>query len=343
MPVLRRSRVWIWTGWIIALCCVVALVAYLAMVGLDKADQLASVIGGVMALIAFVSYVLSPKSPPADLPLTELEPESASDSRIDLRPAEGVPINQSPGNNRRAITQGPDVSWPLRVGKVPPLASAFQGRDGFRKRIDPARASAAGVVLTQVLSGGGGVGKSQLAAWYADQAVRNRTDLVIWVDSSSLEAVVSAYAEAAALLQAPGADGENPEVTARALMGWLSTTQRSWLVVLDDITDPEAVAGWWPASHTGTGWVLATTRRRDETLFGNGRIRVDIDVYEPQESAAYLRSRLDRSLGRQCRCTRGTSGASAACTVPCRRVPDQRGRDLRGISGAVHGPRVPAG
>jgi Tetratricopeptide repeat len=63
-------------------------------------------------------------------------------------------------------------------------------------------------------------------------------------------------------------------------------------VILDDITYPVQLAGWWPASHTGTGGVLATTRRRDAALTGAGRALIDVDVYTPAESQAYLTDRL---------------------------------------------------
>ena len=151
-----------------------------------------------------------------------------------------------------------------------------------------------GVVLTQVLSGGGGVGKSQLAASYAGQAVRDRTDLVVWADSSAPGGVIAAYAQAAARVQAPGVTGQpgDAEADARAFLDWAAATSRSWLVVLDDITDPAQAAAWWPASHTGTGWVLATTRRRDPVLSGGGRHVIDIDVYEADEATTYLRQRL---------------------------------------------------
>jgi hypothetical protein len=96
------------------------------------------------------------------------------------------------------------VDWPVRVGQVPALASAFQARPGLRDRIAAARGASssadhdngsgdrggrgqgAGVVLTQVLSGGGGVGKSQMAASHADEALHDGTDLVVWVDASAL-------------------------------------------------------------------------------------------------------------------------------------------------------------
>jgi hypothetical protein len=104
--------------------------------------------------------------------------------------------------------------------------------------------------------------------------------------------VPAAYAQAAARISAPGADGSDAESDARAFLDWLATTARSWLVVLDDITDPQQVAAWWPSSHTGTGWVLGTTRRRDATLSGGGRTVVEVDVYTADEATGYLTDRL---------------------------------------------------
>ncbi|MEU7511640.1 tetratricopeptide repeat protein [Streptomyces sp. NPDC042898] len=184
------------------------------------------------------------------------------------------------------------VGWPLEVGAVPALASAFQPRTGLRERIDAVREEGGTAVLTQVLSGGGGVGKSQLAASYAGQAVAEGVDLVVWAPAGELQQVVTRFAEAGARVAAPGVTGADPEADARAFLAWLATTSRRWLVVLDDITDPGAVEGWWPVSRTGSGWVLATTRLHDARLTGGGRRRVSVDVYEPGEAAAYLRARL---------------------------------------------------
>ncbi|MFF0747626.1 tetratricopeptide repeat protein [Streptomyces sp. NPDC004267] len=197
-----------------------------------------------------------------------------------------------------APAQGPDaVPWPLEIGTVPLLASAFQPRTELRERIDAVRADGRAAVLTQVLSGGGGVGKSQLAASYAARAVADGTDLVVWAPATEVQQVVTLYAEAAVRVSAPGASGENPEADARAFLSWLTTTSRRWLVVLDDITDPAGMDRWWPVSHTGTGWALATTRLHDARLTGGGRRRVDVDVYEPGEAAAYLRTRLADDAG----------------------------------------------
>lgn len=184
------------------------------------------------------------------------------------------------------------VPWPLLIGAPPPLASSTQPRPVLRTAIDEARYAGKDVVLTQVLSGGGGVGKSQLAAAYAHDAHRADTDLLLWVSATDVQQLIALYAHTAQLVQAPGALGADVETDAQAFLGWLATTSRTWLVVLDNVTDPAVLAPWWPTRHAGRGWVLATTRLKDSRLTGQGRRRVEIDVYTPAEAMAYLEQRL---------------------------------------------------
>ncbi|MEV8588265.1 tetratricopeptide repeat protein [Streptomyces sp. NPDC051180] len=185
-----------------------------------------------------------------------------------------------------------DVAWPVEVGPIPTQATAFQTRGVLRERIDRTRSAGKSVVLTQVLAGGGGVGKTQLAAACATDFLDEGADLVVWAPATELQQVITQYAQAAADIRLPGATGDDPEADARLLLKWLATTSRRWLVVLDDITDPATLGTWWPVSRTGTGWVLATTRLNDARLTGGGRTRIDITVYTPEESLSYLGQRL---------------------------------------------------
>ncbi|WP_308440068.1 hypothetical protein [Streptomyces griseosporeus] len=185
-----------------------------------------------------------------------------------------------------------DVVWPVEVGTTPTLASAFQPRSVLREQIDTARAGSGSVVLAPVLSGGGGVGKTQLAAACATDALKDGAEAVVWAPATEIQQVITQYARAAAALHLPGVTGQDPETDAELLLKWLATTRRRWLVVLDDIADPAAVNRWWPTSRTGTGWALATTRRKDALLTGGGRTRIDVDVYTAAEADAYLRARL---------------------------------------------------
>nr|BEK64163.1 FxSxx-COOH system tetratricopeptide repeat protein [Kitasatospora purpeofusca] len=211
----------------------------------------------------------------------------------DVYQAENVTVNQYLPSSAPGPVVRPAVR-PVRVGTVPPLASAFQPRPGLREEIDRARERHATVVLTQVLSGGGGVGKSQLAAAYAWQAHAGGVAVLVWVNAAESAQIVAAYAQAARLVGAPGADGQDAEADAGAFLDWLAVTERSWLVVLDDLTDLEGAQRWWPRPSAGTnigGRVLATTRRRDALVTGSGRAVVDIGTYTRTEALDYLGER----------------------------------------------------
>ncbi|WP_218184323.1 tetratricopeptide repeat protein [Streptomyces sp. PKU-EA00015] len=175
---------------------------------------------------------------------------------------------------------------------MPQLASAFQPRPSLRQRIDQARAAHTTAVLTQGIAGGGGAGKSQMAAAYAHQALAAGTEVVVWVNAAETEQVVTGYAAAARRVQAPGAVGQDAETDAQAFLDWLAVTPRSWLIVLDDLTDLERIGPWWPPpSPVEGGRVLVTTRRRDALLSGGGRAVIEVDTYTPAEALTYLRDR----------------------------------------------------
>ncbi|WP_423832433.1 tetratricopeptide repeat protein [Streptomyces manipurensis] len=185
-----------------------------------------------------------------------------------------------------------DEAWPVVVGQIPPEPVALQPRRALRNDIDAAGSSGGSVVTSTVLSGAGGVGKTQLAAACATDALGRGTELVVWASAATVQRVVAQYAKAAADLRLNGTTGKDQEADARALLKWLATTSRRWLLVLDGITDPTALGAWWPVSRTGTGRVLATTRLHDVGRTGGSRRRIEVPVYGPEESASYLRDRL---------------------------------------------------
>jgi tetratricopeptide (TPR) repeat protein len=189
--------------------------------------------------------------------------------------------------NLNAVTPRRELVWPVVVGQVPPMASAFQERDVAAGVDDPAGT----VVLRQVVSGGGGVGKTQLAVGVF---AKNVADVRVWVAAESRDAILTGYAQAAVRLDLADADVGADELAARFL-GFLAGTGRSWMVVLDDVQDPADVQGLWPG---GSGQVVVTTRRRDASLSGGGRRVVEVGVYTPEEAEAYLAQRLSPSAAR---------------------------------------------
>jgi tetratricopeptide (TPR) repeat protein len=85
---------------------------------------------------------------------------------------------------------------------------------------------------------------------------------------------------------------DDEDGAARLFLRWLTATEQRWLVVLDDVTDPAAVREWWPDSGAGRGWVLATSRREDAQLSGEGRALIRIGLYTDSEARAYVKRRL---------------------------------------------------
>ncbi|MFD6297759.1 tetratricopeptide repeat protein, partial [Streptomyces sp. NPDC060235] len=189
------------------------------------------------------------------------------------------------------------AGWPHQVGVIPPRAECFQDR-AEAARLRQALAGGGTAVVGQpqaapadgVLAGMGGVGKTQLAADYARTAwAAGELDVLVWITASNSTAAASGYGQAG--IEVLGADAAAPEAAARQFLAWLEPKNEPkpcrWLVVLDDIADPAALNGWWPPSSP-YGRTLATTRRRDATLFGVGRRRIEVGEFTSAEAAAYL-------------------------------------------------------
>ncbi|MFI0896967.1 tetratricopeptide repeat protein [Streptomyces sp. NPDC020983] len=178
------------------------------------------------------------------------------------------------------------VTWPHSVGVVPPRAGAFQDR-AERARLREAVRGGGTAVLCQVLSGMGGVGKTQLAADLAEELWAEGLDLLVWLSAGSRTAVVAGLAQAGA--EVCGADPADPEQASRTFLGWLRAAPRRWLVVLDDLADPSDLKGLWPPA-VPHGRTVVTTRRRDAALAGGGRRVVRVGTFTAEEATAYLAS-----------------------------------------------------
>jgi hypothetical protein len=234
-------------------------------------------------------------------------------------PLDGAPHHLQRGEHGRQINieggsyyEGPSGAsqpyarpgWPLALGARPPLrADSYLDRPHLRQAVQfrPGRTvvvagtggSEAGAPVagaTRVVCGDGGIGKTQLAAAAYASARGAGTDLVMWVTATSRDAILTAYAQAAAVVSPAHAAGTDAEQDAAGFLAWLEATSRSWLLVLDDLTDPADLNRLWPTGPTGQ--TIITTRRRDASLRGHGRTLIEVDVFTPTEARAYLTGKL---------------------------------------------------
>ena len=174
------------------------------------------------------------------------------------------------------------------VGLIPHRAHCFQER-ALLAQVRAATAGGGTAVLTQVLTGLGGVGKTQLAAAAAEELIdAANLDAVVWVNARSRDDVVATFARAGHEIR--GADSSDPEAATAIFLEWLAVTNRQWLVVFDDVTDPADLSGLWPPRSL-TGRVVVTTRRRDAALTSRGQV-IPVGVFTPAEANAYLAEKL---------------------------------------------------
>jgi hypothetical protein len=214
--------------------------------------------------------------------------DPTSGLRVDAPNAQGTQIGSRNLMVNQFIAAAPAVVWPVLVGRAPLRADAFQERRGLRDLVERALDPGATAVVTQVVAGDGGTGKTQLAAEAFERVRQNGVDLAVWVTATSRTGVLATYAQAHAVTH-PGAGTGDAERDAEAFLAWLATTDRSWIVGLDDVADPGDLSRLWPTGPAGR--VLVTTRRRDAAFAARGRV-LDVGAFTPEEALDYLTAKL---------------------------------------------------
>ncbi|MEV0484371.1 FxSxx-COOH system tetratricopeptide repeat protein [Streptomyces sp. NPDC050508] len=186
------------------------------------------------------------------------------------------------GALRQLGGSGPRLPGSLpRVWNLPSRNASFTGRDGLLVRLRQTLA-AGGKVAVQALHGRGGVGKTQLAVEYAHRFA-GEYELAWWIASEDPALIPDQLAQLATRIGAAPAGASSAEAV-DALLGELRTRSR-WLLVFDNIEDPDALTPHLPG---GRGHVLITSRNPHWHAHATP---LNIDVFTRAESVALLRAR----------------------------------------------------
>ena len=196
-------------------------------------------------------------------------------------------------------------SWPIRSGTVPALADGFTARLETSPGLAAALPPGAAVALVPDRAAAPATrpgplaapdtqdwlrssGKTQLAAAFAESLWQSGgVDLLVWIEATSRASVLSGYAAATAAVT--GRDqASSCESVAAQFLSWLGETSRSWLVVLDDLSDPATLDGLWPAGPAGR--VLVTSA--EEAAVPSGMRIVPLGPFSLREAISYLSGRL---------------------------------------------------
>jgi tetratricopeptide (TPR) repeat protein len=150
-----------------------------------------------------------------------------------------------------------------------------------------------GATAVSVLSGGRGAGKTQIAAEYARQAIRNGVPIVAWIPAEEPGKMLSALAEVAVRIGAAARDDDSQRA-ATLLRDALAARDDAAVLIFDNAVDPEAIRPYLPGS--GPARIVVTSTSRTFASIGSELL---VGSFDRSQSVAYLtkRTTLDDQAG----------------------------------------------
>jgi tetratricopeptide (TPR) repeat protein/transcriptional regulator with XRE-family HTH domain len=192
----------------------------------------------------------------------------------------------------RAVKATQTAKSRLRVVNVPRVESTFVGRTAELQQLTralrppsirpgAARSTRTGVVVHAV-HGLGGVGKSTLAARWARTHL-DELEVAWWITADTTTGVEAGLAGLAVAVQ-PELAGQPLGTLAAHAIGWLAAN-RSWLLVLDNVTNPADVA---PLLDRDLPGQIVVTSRLAEGWHRLGATVIRLNVLNEQQALKLL-------------------------------------------------------
>jgi len=171
---------------------------------------------------------------------------------------------------------------PLPVWNVPYRHNPFfTGREDVLQRLSDALTTGKRVVVTQVISGLGGIGKTQITVEYAYRH-RDEYQFILWVRAATPDLLLTDFAVLASLFYLPEKFEQDQQKVVAAVIHWLEN-HTSWLLVLDNAEDFDLITNFLPIR--GNGHILVTTRAHVTGPLASG---IELKIMDTEESILLL-------------------------------------------------------
>jgi tetratricopeptide (TPR) repeat protein len=164
----------------------------------------------------------------------------------------------------------------------------FTGRDKVVAELWEQLSKGNSAPVAQVITGLGGIGKTQTAVEYAHR-YRDKYKAVLWLNADSTPDLKAGYGELARQLQLPHEETDLDQ-SVHALLQWLAT-QVGWLLVFDNADDPALLKSFIPT--TEHGHILLTSRANDFQDLGIIK-PVELRELPVEDATSFLLSRCHR-------------------------------------------------
>lgn len=159
----------------------------------------------------------------------------------------------------------------------------FTGREGILNDLYEKLHTGLRVSLTQprVVSGMGGIGKTQTALEYAYR-FRSSYQTVVWIGAETPETLFSDYLALAHLFDLSEKERSTPVVVREAVKRWFQN-HNGWLLVFDNVENLELLNAMLP--DTRQGHILITTRSQ---IIGTLGSPIDVQKMDQDEGTLFL-------------------------------------------------------
>jgi tetratricopeptide (TPR) repeat protein len=198
------------------------------------------------------------------------------------------------GEIHAATSSPPDIfpQDPMQVSEYEPVwyvpfrrNPLFTGRKEILERLRHAfTANGQATPTMLVLSGMGGIGKTQTALEYA-YLYKDDYLTVLWAKADSPEILNTDFASFAGLLNLPGEREQDQKYAVDAVKRWLEV-HTNWLLILDNVEDLDMINDYLPPAPQGH--ILLTSYRQ---VAGGMAFRLEIDKMTPEEGILFLLNR----------------------------------------------------
>lgn len=222
-------------------------------------------------------------------PPNQLDPSRIIDLReIDAARAQPLLLSRlgliaptQPSGDLRSAPRYPAETERRLRSNLPTRNGSFVGRSDYLERLRDQLTDGGGPVT---LTGGAGVGKSEIAREFAHRFAYDY-DVVWWIPAQDRETVQAALGELAQEINVVDSVGA-AEAAVAALSEPRSTIAR-WLLIYDNADDAEVLAGLLP--RPGTGHILFTSRDDGSS---NLPSPLEVAAFSGDESVTMLRRML---------------------------------------------------
>ena len=159
----------------------------------------------------------------------------------------------------------------------------FTGREDTFQKLESALKEGKNALVTQAISGLGGVGKTETVAEYA---YRHADDykFILWAQSDHPDTLDAEYRRIARELHLPESEAAEAEIVRKAVILWLEN-EPNYLLILDNADDPAILPPFMPAKPSGHILLTSRSQRFPESI---ALQTVRLGIFSQEQSAAFL-------------------------------------------------------